>query len=157
MNHCTQICAFHRTIVGTSSSAASEQIAENITEDITHISAEIKSAKAAGSSARAALEGCMAELIILTPFFRVTEDAIRFGGFLKFCFCLFVAGIHIRMIFLCKLSVCFFQCGIIGSAVYAKDLVVISFFCHIFHLSIQKSQRRRLTRLIRCLWQPSGL
>ena len=143
MNHRAQIRAFHRPVVGTSSATAAEQVAKNIAEDIPHISIEIESAETAGSAACASIKGRMAELVVLTTFFRIAEYAICFRRFLEFCLCIFVAGIHIGMIFLCKLSVCFFQCGIIGAPVYTEDLIVISLFCHIFHLSIQKSQRRR--------------
>ena len=50
----------------------------------------------------------VAKLIVLTPFVRITQHAIGFCRLFKFCLGLFVARVHIRMVFLGQFTVCFF-------------------------------------------------
>ena len=71
---CTQVCTLHRSIIGTSAaSAASKQISENISEDITHVCAgEIKAAETACSATAAVFKSGMTKLIILSSLVRVT-------------------------------------------------------------------------------------
>ena len=112
VDNSAEVCSLHRSIVCSSSaSAATEQVAENIAEDITHISTvKIKTSEAAaGSCAATAVFKCsVAKLIVLTPFVRITQHAIGFCRLFKFCLGLFVARVHIRMVFLGQFTVCFF-------------------------------------------------
>ena len=73
------IGAFHRSVSGApASSASSKQVTEYITEYVAEISSiKIKSTKSAGSSC-SAFKCCVAELVILAAFFRITQDGIRF-------------------------------------------------------------------------------
>ena len=111
VDNSAEVCSLHRSIVCPSSaSAATEQVAENIAEDITHISAaKVEAAESAGSCAATAVFKCsVAKLIVLTPFVRITQHAIGFCRLFKFCLGLFVARVHIRMVFLGQFTVCFF-------------------------------------------------
>ena len=82
------------------SSAASEQIAENITENVAHIRAvEVKAAEAA-RSASAVLKGGVAELVVLSSLIRIAEHGIGFGCLFKLCLSIFITRIYIRVIFL---------------------------------------------------------
>ena len=111
----------HRTCAGRASASgtAAEEIAENIAEDIREISAlKIKSSEAS-RSAGTRLKGGMSELVILRSLLFVREHSISLRGFLKLSLGILVAGIHIRMVFLRQLAVCFFECGVVRIAVDA--------------------------------------
>ena len=69
VDNSAEVCSLHRSIVCSSSaSAATEQVAENIAEDITHISAaKVEAAESAGSCAATAVFKCsVAKLIVPT-------------------------------------------------------------------------------------------
>lgn len=125
------ILSLHRPIVGSSATAAKE-ISENISENIREIHpGEIKSAGSTGS-----VEGGMTKLIILPPLLRIAQNRIGLRCLLEFLLGILVAGIHIRMIFFCQLSVSFLDLLLAGISVHAKDLIIISFLlCHSILLS----------------------
>ena len=137
-----QIRPLHRRISRPASSAgtASEKVSEYVAKNITKISAaEIKSAEAA---ARTAIECRMAELIVLASFLRIAENGVCLGSLLEFLFCFFVAGIGVRMVFFGEDPVCFFQCGLVGIPVNAKNLIIISFlFSHLNPPKLLESDR----------------
>ena len=130
MNHCPEIRSSLRSVVGSSGTAAAEQIAKNVAEYIAHIcTAEIKAAKTSGSAA--ALKSRMAKLIILPSLVRITQHRIGFRRLFKFCLCFLVPGIHIRMIFFGQLTVRFLQRILIRPSVHPEDFIIITLFSHI--------------------------
>ena len=74
-----QICSLHRTSGCSASSSAPKEIAEDVTEDITHIAAvKIEAVESTKSACSAALLKCrMAKLVVLSAFLRITQDCIR--------------------------------------------------------------------------------
>ena len=104
----TKIGALHGCIARPAASAgsAAEEITKYITENIAKICAvEIKAAEAAATCA--VVKGCMAELVVLAPFLRITQYRICLRCFLKFLFRLRISRVHIRMVFFGEDSVCF--------------------------------------------------
>ena len=69
----------------------------------------------------------MTKLIILTAFFRITQDCIRLRSFFELLFSFSITRIHIRVILLGNLSVCFFQSCFVSIFTDPKHLIVISF------------------------------
>ena len=95
-------------------------------------SIEVKSAtESTCSAAGTAIKCSVAELIILTTFVSVTQNGIGFGSLFKLYFCFFIPWIHIWMVLLRKLAVCFLDCSIICIFAYAEHLIIISLcLCH---------------------------
>ena len=82
-------------------------------------------------TAGTAIKCSVAELIILTTFVSVTQNGIGFGSLFKLYFCFFIPWIHIWMVLLRKLAVCFLDCSIICIFAYAEHLIIISLcLCH---------------------------
>ena len=78
----------------------------------------------------------MTELVILPPLLRIAQNRIGLRCLLEFLLGILVAGIHIRMLFLCQLPVSFLDLLLAGISVHAKDLIIISFLlCHSILLS----------------------
>jgi hypothetical protein len=91
-----------------------------------------KTLKAAGTCAGAAIDPCMAELVIPGLFLRVLQHII---GLIDL-FHLFFGGlgiilIHIRMIFLGHLSIGFLDFSLRGAFLYAQHLIIIAFLAHV--------------------------
>ena len=126
----SDIGTFHRTITGSASSGTSEQISKDISENVSKISS-IKSAAKSTCTSGTSLKCRVAELIILTTFVSVTQNGIGFRSLFELFLSFFISRIHIRMVLLCKLTICFFYCSIIGILTYAEYFIIISFcLCH---------------------------
>ena len=125
----TQVRSLHRTVAARSAGTPSaKEIAKNIAEYIAKVStAEIK----ASGSAGAAVKRGMAKLVVLASFLRITQNRICLRGLLKLFFSLFISRIHVRMIFLCKNTICFFYRRFVRVFIYAQNLIIIPLlFCH---------------------------
>ena len=98
-----------------------EHIPEDITEHVTHIcTVKMKFLITAiltgtGSTVlistalrHTAVKGCMAKLIVQFPFLRITQDRISLCHILELLLRCRISGVGIRMILLCKFSICFF-------------------------------------------------
>jgi hypothetical protein len=78
--------------------AATEELAENIAEDIF----KATTGKVESTARGATVTECrMAKLVVLGAFLRIGKNRIGFGNLLEFFFCLFVAWIAVRMILQC--------------------------------------------------------
>ena len=75
--------------------AATEELAENIAEDIFKATTGEVESTARGTTVT---ECRMAKLVVLGALLRVGKDRLGFGDLLEFFFCLFVAWIAVRMI-----------------------------------------------------------
>ena len=129
----SDISPFHRTVACAASSRATEHISEDISENVAEIcSIEVKSAaESTCSAAGTAIKCSVAELIVLTTFVSVTQNGIGFGSLFELYFCFFIPWIHIWMVLLRKLAVCFLDCSIICIFAYAEHLIIISLcLCH---------------------------
>ena len=131
VNNRTQVCSTHRTVVRSAASSATEQIPENIAEDIAHICAvKVESTETATLTGSTIFKCCMTVLVVCSSLFRIAQYAVRLCRLFKFCFCFFIPWVHIRMILFRQFPVCFFQGRIISSALYTQNLIIISFLCH---------------------------
>ena len=112
---------------------AAKATAENITENISQIAEAAESAKAIEPTCActALFKGGMTELVVLRTLLRIRKDSIRLVYFLKFDLGFFVARIHIGVIFLGKTAVSLFYGSLVRVLIYAEDLIIVSFFCHI--------------------------
>ena len=88
----------------------------------------------------ALLKCCKTILVVQLFLFCITEHIICFCNFLKIFLCPFIARIHVRMILLGKLTVCFFDLLFIRSFPDTKDIVIISFLHHP-HLRIKRAKQ----------------
>ena len=113
--------------------AAAKAAAENIGEDIGNIKA-VKSESASAKAAGCGIEGRVAVLIVLCLLIRIGENVVGLVYFLEVLFSLCVSGVHIGVVLLCKLSVCFFYFIIRSAFIKSQHLVVVSFICHMFPL-----------------------
>ena len=86
------------------------------------------SARAAvpGSRARRLVERRMAELIVHFSLFFITQDCVSLCNFFKLLFCICIARIGIRVIFLCKFSISFFNLCFICISADPEHFIVIS-------------------------------
>ena len=132
-----------------------KDISKNISEDVIHIAALemiflITAARSAGtigppeSAARPAEPGariavscagscrlikrCMPELVIHLSLLFIAKDIICLCYFFKFLLCLRIPRICIRVIFLCKLSVCFLDLRFICISADAQHIIIISLY-----------------------------
>ena len=72
----------------------------------------------------------MAELVVLCALIRIGQHLIRLVYLLEAGLTVLVAGVQVGVIFLGKLSVCFFE-FVLGCALLdAEDLIIVSFICH---------------------------
>jgi hypothetical protein len=119
----TQILSTLRAIAALARSAA-EHIgeAENIAQDV----AKIGEPRAVESAARRRGNTLVPEAIISRALLRITQHAIRFGGFLEPFLRAVIAGIAIRMVLQSELPVRRFERLIVASALDTEHLVVIA-------------------------------
>src|SRR6266436_5978316 len=85
----------------TAAARATEELAEDVTEDIFKTRSEVESA----AKRTAITERRMTELIILCTFLGIGKNLVSLGYFLEFLLCLSVARIAIRVVLERKLSV----------------------------------------------------
>ena len=139
----------------TSGVLTTEHISEDVPENIIHISvtavkvifpvgsaavpaAETKASETVAETASrilsialtgrsAFLKGCKTELVVKFLLLCITKHVIGFCNFLEFLFRLLIPGVHVRMIFLRKLSVCAFDLLRVGVSSDSKDFIIISF------------------------------
>ena len=133
-----------------------EKVTKKIAENITHIAAfkmkfpvsavsvkaletveSLKASCAVRASirtlSRASVKGRVAKAVIKLLLFRITQHLIGFRHLLKHLLRVLVARVRIGMIFLCQLSVCFFnRCGV-RVPVNAQHFIIISLTCHMNH------------------------
>ena len=126
-----QICPSLRCVrvrpPASSSKAAAKQISKYIAKTSKYvIHVHICKTTAAG----AALKGSVAKLVVLLTLLWVTKNSIRFRCFFKFCFCLGIPGICVRMILLGKNAIRFLQCSVVGISIHTENFVIITFVCH---------------------------
>ena len=72
----------------------------------------------------------MAELVVLCPLIGVGQHLVCLVYLLEASLAFLVAGMQVGVIFLGKLSVCFFQLVLRCALFDAENLIIISFFCH---------------------------
>ena len=86
----------------------------------------------------------MTKLIILSSLFGIAQDRICFGSLFKLFLSFLVTRVHVRMVFLCQLPVCFFYGSLICVLINAKDFIIIAFaLCHFsppFHVPRKNSR-----------------
>ena len=136
--------------------ASMEKVSKKIAENVTHIAAfkmkfpvsavsvktletveSLKASCAVRASiralSRASVKGRVAKAVIKLLLFRITQHLIGFRHLLKHLLRVPVARVRIGMIFLCQLSVCFFnRCGV-RVPVNAQHFIIISLTCHMNH------------------------
>ena len=131
-----QVRPLHGAVAAAPAPAAAEQIAEDIPEDI----AEIRPAEIEASSARSAFKSGMPELIVLPPLVRIAQHGIGFRSLLEFLFRLRVTRIHVRMVLLRQNAICFFDCSVICTFIYAQDFIIVPLLLrHSKHLILRNT------------------
>ena len=83
-------------------------------------------AEAACTAACASLKGCMAKLIVQFPFLRITQDRISLCHILELLLRSRISGVGIRMILLCKFSICSFDFVLGGISRHAQNFIRVS-------------------------------
>ena len=108
----------------TSAAASAEHTSKDISEKIIHISAfemelavaavltaeTSKTTEALPGSLRVLIKCCMAELVVHLLLLRISQYIISLIYLFKHLLCPGISLVRIRMIFLCKFPVCFFNC-----------------------------------------------
>ena len=132
VDSCTQIIALAGCVgVSAATAAKAEAAAEDVAEDISEAAEALKAAEAsAAAEALAGVKGRMAELVVLCPLIGVGEHLVCLVYLLEASLAFLVAGMQVGVIFLGKLSVCFFQLVLRCALFDAENLIKISFFCH---------------------------
>lgn len=75
----------------------------------------------------------MTELIIQLLLLRIAQHIICLSDLLELSLCFRIIRIHIRVVFLRKLPVCFFDRRRVCPLRQTEHFVIISFHCHIYH------------------------
>jgi len=111
----------------TAPAASSAHAAEKITEDVAELFKDVRDVvKALAASApEAALEGRVAEAVVLSALVRVAEDFIGLGRFFEFFFGLFVPRVLVRMVLHGELAVGLFDSDLIRGAFDFEDFVIV--------------------------------
>ena len=78
---------------------------------------------------RSFFKGRMSKLVVQLSLLRIAEDRVCLRNLFKLLFCLRIPVVGIRMIFLCKFSICFLYRPFVRAFVDAQDLIIISFCC----------------------------
>ena len=87
----------------------------------------------------------MAVLVILCLLIGVGKNVIGFVYLFEILFRLCITGIHIGMIFLCQLAVCFFYFIVPRALLEAEDFIIVTFICH-FSISLRNGNWTDLPR-----------
>ncbi len=127
-----QIGPLHGTVARAPAAASAKKVTEQITENIAEIrTAEIKPAR----TARAALEGGMAKLVILASLVRITQNRISLGCFLELRLRFRISRVYIRMILFGQGTIRLFDLRVIRVFPDTQDFIIITFlFCHKYDL-----------------------
>ena len=126
----TQIIALARCVGVSATAAKAAEATEDIAEDIAKTTEALEAAETATAKALIGVKCGMAELVVLCTLIGIAQHLICLVYLLKASLALLVAGMQVRVIFLGKLSVCFFKLILRRALTDAEDLIIISFFCH---------------------------
>ncbi len=112
---------------------ASETAAKKALEDISDVKTAKAPIGAASAGAVGRIHARVAELIVSGTLARIVEHLVRFIDLFKFCLGGFIPRIHVGVVLLCKLAICFFQvvCGCILG--YPQHFIVIPFVSQLPH------------------------
>ena len=77
----------------------------------------------------------MAKLVILLPLFLIGKHVVGLVDLLELLLCLFIAGVHIGVIFFGKRAIGLFNVTIACGLFYPQHLIIILFFCHSISLT----------------------
>ena len=114
-------------------SSSGESASEEIGKDIGHIHiAKIKTAKSRTcTGCGIGVEGGMTIGVIRLLLLRIRQNRIGFRSLPELCRSRLISGICIRVVFFCKLPICFLYGRLIGILVYPQYFVIITLFCHL--------------------------
>ena len=107
-----------------------EAAAEKAREDVAQVAEIAEALKSAAAEAGGGIKGGVAELVVLRALVVVREDLVGLVDLLEPLLTGLVAGVQVRVILLCELSVCFFDLFGARALLQAEYLVIIAFFCH---------------------------
>ena len=129
----------------TAAEASSEDVAE-LSEDVVHAHAAAFVEAASAATAEALRTHRVAVTVVFLTLLLIAEDIVGLGSLLELLLGGLVAGVLVRVVFDGQLAVSFLDLVSRGCLAHPKDLVVISFFCHIsFLLLCEKREGRSQT------------
>ena len=118
--------------VGVAALTAAESTAEKAAEDVAQVTKVEAAAISAAPGSRAVvrIHPGEAELVVPGFFLGIGQDLIGLVDLLELLLGLFIAGVHVRVVFPGQLFICFFDFILRGALLDAQHLVIIYFFSH---------------------------